>query len=117
MKQHHLHQRVPESGSAEIILESSGCDVPGRQPAKERRFEGYTLEEIRYLRLVNRLKTDIARERLALVLSPQVRREADTVAGAVSSFQSVMKWADIAIAAYGVGRRVASFFRRFRSEK
>lgn len=78
-------------------------------------FRGYTLEEIRYRRMVNGLKIEVAKERLMLLTLSQFRSESDAVSGAVTNFQQVMKWADIALAAYSVGRRVFSFFRRFRN--
>lgn len=87
-----------------------------RKPSRQRKpqeFRGYTLEEIRYRRLVNRLKIDIAQERLRMTFSRQTKKEETAISGAVNSFQTVMRFVDIAMVAFGITRRVSSFFRKF----
>ena len=80
---------------------------------KKHGFRGYTLEELRYRRVVNRLKIDIAQERLRMTVSRQAKKEETTVAGVVSGFQNIMRYADIAMVAFGITRKVSSFFRKF----
>ena len=98
-----MHHRTPESHPAQSAATGA-----------TERFRGYTLEEIRYRRLVNRLKTDIVRERLALMVSPQMQRDADVIAGAMDRFQSAMKWVDMGMMAYGMFKRLCRSLRRSR---
>ena len=97
-------------------LTGARCPLPPSS-LRQHRFKGYTLEEIQHRRLVTGLKIDVATERLMLMVSPQVSRDANTVAGAVSGFQSLMKWFDMALVGYTVTRRVATFLNRFARRK
>lgn len=76
-------------------------------------FRGYTLEEIRYRRVVNRMKIEIAQDKLRMLVSPQVKKDVGNVRSTVNFFQTMMRYVDIALVAYNVSRRVSTFFRRF----
>lgn len=79
---------------------------------KGRRFKGYTLEEVRYLKVVNSLKIGIVQDQLKMTFSPQMASEAKTVAGYMRSFESFMRYADVAMMVYGVLRRVRTWWGR-----
>ena len=72
---------------------------------KGRRFKGYTLEEVRYLKVVNSLKIGVVQDRLKMTFS-----EAKTMAGYMRSFESAMRYADVAVMVYGMFRRVRRWF-------
>jgi 3-deoxy-D-manno-octulosonic acid (KDO) 8-phosphate synthase len=77
---------------------------------KGRRFKGYTLEEVRYLKVVNSLKIGVVQDRLKMTFSPQMASEAKTMAGYMRSFESAMRYADVAVMVYGMFRRVRRWF-------
>lgn len=76
-------------------------------------FKGYTLEELRYRRLVNRMKIEITQEKIKMLVSPKVKKDVQNVSSAVSGFQTFMRFMDIALVAYSVTRRVTGIFRKF----
>lgn len=80
-------------------------------------FKGYTLEELRIRKVVNELKINAAKDRIALLVSPQVKGEVKTISNCISGFDTVMKYVDIAMLAYGISRRISSFFRYFSRKK
>ncbi len=107
--------RTPEEIIETHVAFSNGLpgDRKSARKNKHKEFRGYTLEELRYRRVVNRLKIDIAQERLKMTLSGQTKKEEAAVSGAVNSFQTVMRFVDIAMVAFGITRKVSSFFRKF----
>lgn len=113
---HSTRRSVPEDRIETHPAFNSGLPEerrPGSRQKRNHEFRGYTLEELRYRRLVNSLKIDIAQERLRMTISPQAKQEAEAVSGAVNGFQSIMRIVDIAMVAFGVARRVGTFFRKF----
>lgn len=126
----HSHEAL--AGAVPVSAEGSACDItqhcpdcvpsdkatrkggkrnrPGRHKPD---FKGYTLEELRLRRVVNQLKIAAAKDRLMLMVSPQMKGEVKTISGCIRGFDSFMKYFDIAMLAYGVTRRVSGFFRRF----
>jgi len=89
-----------------------------RKDATSRKaFAGYTLEELRIRKVVNELKINAAKEQIALFVSPQVQGEVKSFSNCIRSFDTVMKYFDIAMLAYGISRRVSSFFGRFSRKK
>lgn len=110
------------SGMGEDNVHASGkCSHHG----KEKRFihghkvdfKGYTLEEIRLKKVINELKIAAAKDRLMLLVSPQVKGEVSTISGCIKGFDNILKYFDIAMLAYGITRRVAGFFRRFQRRR
>ena len=83
----------------------------------EKPFRGYTLDEIRYRRLVTGLKIEVAQERLMMLVSPKLREEKEAINGTVNGFQNFMRAVDIAMMAYSITRRVMKIFRRFSRKK
>ena len=84
-----------------------------RSKGRHTHFKGYTLEELRLKKVVNELKVAAAKDRLMLMVSPQMKGEVKTISGCIRGFDNFMKYFDIAMLAYGVTRRVSGFFRRF----
>lgn len=80
-------------------------------------FRGYTLDEIRYRRLVTGLKIEVAQERFMMLVSPKLREEKEAINGTVNGFQNFMRAVDIAMIAYSITRRVTKIFRRFSRKK
>ena len=80
-------------------------------------FRGYTLDEIRYRRLVTVLKIEVAQERFMMLVSPKLREEKEAINGTVNGFQNFMRAVDIAMIAYSITRRVTKIFRRFSRKK
>lgn len=86
-------------------------NIPSMAPS----FEGYTLDELRYRLLVNRLKISVQKERISTVLMPSLRDTGGWVARLIPTmahFDSVLKYADVALLSFTVGRKLISFFRR-----
>lgn len=79
----------------------------------KKNFKGYTLEEMRLHKVVNDLKINAVKDRLAMMVSPRAKNEAGAVAGCINGFESFMRYVNIAMVAYGITRRVTAFFRRF----
>ncbi len=48
------------------------------------------------------------------MVSPQMQRDADVMAGAMDRFQSAMKWVDMGMMAYGMFKRLRRSLRRSR---
>lgn len=78
----------------------------------EQEFKGYTLDEIRYMKVVNTLKINLVQDQLMMTFSPRITSEAQTVAGYMRYFETSMKYADIAIMAYNMFRRMRTWFNR-----
>lgn len=76
-------------------------------------FKGYTLDELRYKMVVNQLKISVVQDRLLMLVSPKMQRNADTLTGYVSNFSSFMRYFDIAMLAVGVFRKLVSVWRFF----
>lgn len=99
---------------ATIVSEKHTPHLEGSAPAP---FRGYTLDEIRTRRVINELKINMAKERLLLTLTPREPREEQALHSAMSGFQNVMRYADIALVAFSATRRITSFLRKFRKAK
>ena len=98
--------------------EAAGNRHPGSVSSyAEKPFRGYTLDEIRYRRLVTGLKIEVAQERLMMLVSPKLREEKEAINGTVNGFQNFMRAVDIAMMAYSITRRVMKIFRRFSRKK
>lgn len=80
-------------------------------------FKGYTLEEIRYRRMVNSLKIDVIKEKLSRTIGTDERKAESAVAGYVQTFQNLMQWFDIVMIAVGAFRKIASVFSFFSPRK
>lgn len=76
-------------------------------------FSGYTLDEMRLNKVVNEMKIAGVRERLSMLVSMKSAGGADGSANGMSRFDTLMRYADIAMTAYTVARRVIAFFRRY----
>lgn len=75
-------------------------------------FKGYTLEEIRYRKMVNTLKIDLLKQKIHTTVKPEEERAENAVASVVGSFQMAMQWFDMAMLAVGVGKKLYRTFRR-----
>lgn len=76
-------------------------------------FKGYTLDELRYRLVVNRLKITVTHDKLMLMTSPKMQKSANSISEYVSGFNAFFKYVDIAMVAYAITRRVASAVRFF----
>ena len=85
--------------------------------ASEKEFRGYTLDEIRYKLVVNRLKIGIAKEKIVMLTSPKVQNESNALSGYMSGIGSIMRYIDIAVIAYTVFKKFTSVVRIFRPKR
>lgn len=92
------------AGSDEVIIEA----LEGKK-----NFKGYSLEELRYRLVVNRLKIAVTRDKLLLMTSPKMEKSANSISEYVSGFNSFFKYLDVAMVAYAITRRVTSVLRFF----
>lgn len=76
-------------------------------------FKGYTLDELRYRLVVNRLKITVTHDKLLLMTSPKMQRSANSISEYVSGFNSFFRYVDIAMVAYAIMRRVSAALRFF----
>lgn len=84
-------------------------------PSLEPAFEGYTLDEIRYRLLVNRLKINMQKERISTIIMPGLRETGGIVGRfmpAMAHFDSWLKYADVALLSFTLGRKLMAFIRR-----
>lgn len=109
----HQHKTSHSAAEAVVAKGHSGCN--GK--SKEKPFKGYTLEEMRYRKVVTQLKIEVARERLMMAVSPKVKGEAQTISSYVRGFDTAMRYADIAMLAYSIMRKVGNFFSFFAGRK
>lgn len=105
---------VAESADGNNDGDSSEAHVA---PHLKKNFKGYTLAELRYRRALTSLKIEMTTEKLKLLTSPKMQKEAKTVTGYVKGFESALRYVDYALIAYSVTRRVGNFFRRFGGKK
>lgn len=121
-----LHHIPGEEKMTTVRPQHSHSDLAGAIPARRKkqctptsvhphapRFKGYTLEELRIKKVVNELQIAAAKDRIMLMVSPQVKGEVKTISGCIRGFDTILKYLDIAMLAYGITRRVTGFFRRF----
>lgn len=76
-------------------------------------FKGYTLDELRYRLVVNRLKIKVTHDKLLLMTSPKMQKSANSISEYVSGFNAFFRYVDIAMVAYAITRRVVSALRFF----
>ena len=112
---------VNESDEAEPAASHSvdGCKLHkgkrqcGGKRHKQHRFKGYTIDELRMNKVVSELKIAAAKDRLMMMVSPDVKGEVNTIKSCVRGFDTFMKYLDVALLAYGISRRVSRFFGKF----
>ncbi len=80
---------------------------------RQHRFKGYTIDELRMNKVVSELKIAAAKDRLMMMVSPEVKGEVNTIKSCVRGFDTFMKYLDVALLAYGISRRVSRFFGKF----
>lgn len=98
---------VPEAAMPASRRRLSRCVVSDGKP-----FRGYTLDEIRYMKVVNALKINLVQDQMKMIFSPEVTSEAQTVAGYMRYFDVAMRYADIAVMAFGMFRRMRGWLRK-----
>ena len=76
-------------------------------------FRGYNYDEIRYQLMVNRLKIEITRDKLAMLASPRMQQNANHLSGYVSGVSTFLRYFDIAMVGYTIIKKVASVVRFF----
>lgn len=79
-------------------------------------FKGYTLEEIRYLKLVNAVKIRVIEDRLKDILFPKSSAVAQQQGGSEGkfSFRSMVRYVDMAIVGYGAYRKLRRWIGKMR---
>ena len=82
-----------------------------------KQFEGYTLDEIRYKLMVNRLKLAVAKEKIAMLTSPNMHRDSEAISGYMSKFGSIMRYVDIAMIGYTIVKKISGVVRFFRPRR
>lgn len=80
-------------------------------------FKGYTIDELRYQLMVNRLKTEITTDKLMMLVSPKAQRNCNALSGYVSGFSTFFRYFDIAVLAYTIFHKFGSVIRVFSSSK
>lgn len=85
----------------------------GCKRQKHHRFKGYTIDELRMKKVVSELKIAAAKDRIMMMVSPEVKGEVNTIKSCVRGFDTFMKYLDVALLAYGISRRVSRFFGKF----
>lgn len=98
--------------SPEAVTPASRRSVGRRVVSDGKPFRGYTLDEIRYMKVVNTLKINLVQEQMKMTFSPEVTSEAQTVAGYMRYFDVAMRYADIAVMAFGMFRRMRGWLNK-----
>jgi len=101
----------PESRRPDSVTDSEEVMIETLEGKSN--FKGYTLEELRYRLVVNRLKIAVTRDKLLLMTSPKMEKSANSISEYVSGFNSFFKYIDVAMVAYAITRRVTSVLRFF----
>ena len=96
-----------------VAGENKGKRKCGCKRHRQDRFKGYTIDELRMKKVVSELKIAAAKDRLMMMVSPEVKGEVNTIKSCVRGFDTFMKYLDVALLAYGISRRVSRFFGRF----
>lgn len=84
---------------------------------KGHKFKGYTLDEIRYMKVVNSLKINLVQDQIKMTFSPRITSEAKTVAGYMRYFETSMRYANIAVMAFSMFRRMRGWLGKNRQKK
>lgn len=86
---------------------------PTATDASATTFKGYDLDKLRYKIVVNRLKISLTQDRLLMLVSPRMQRNANTLTGYVSGVNSFIRYFDIAMVAFTILHKLASIWRFF----
>ena len=92
--------------SPEAVTPASRRSVGRRVVSDGKPFRGYTLDEIRYMKVVNTLKINLVQEQMKMTFSPEVTSEAQTV-----------RYADIAVMAFGMFRRMRGWLSKSKKKQ
>ena len=77
----------------------------------------YSPHVIRYMKVVNTLKINLVQEQMKMTFSPEVTSEAQTVAGYMRYFDVAMRYADIAVMAFGMFRRMRGWLSKSKKKQ
>lgn len=77
-------------------------------------FKGYTLQELHYRKMVNKLKIDLQKERLNMVIGPARQAAGAAEERAVTGLERLAQYANMALLAYRLGRRAVVAIRSLR---
>lgn len=77
-------------------------------------FQGYTLPEIHYRKAVNRLKIDIQKERLAMIVNPTMKQAQAVGSTAVGTLERAMNYLPVALLAFRAVRSIVHTVRSHR---
>lgn len=86
---------------------------PTATDASATTFKGYDLDELRYKLVVNRLKISLTQDRLLMLVSLRMQRNANTLTGYVSGVNSFIRYFDIAMVAFTIFHKLTSIWRFF----
>lgn len=78
------------------------------------KFKGYTIEDLKYKQLVNDLKIKIEQDKLMLEVMPPEPPLGVSSATVSQRIDMLISYGQMAFMAFKIGRRVSTFFKRFR---
>lgn len=80
-------------------------------------FKGYDLDELRYKIVVNRLKISLTQDRLLMLVSPRMQRNANTLTGYVSGVNSFIRYFDLIMVGFTIFHKITSIMHLFSRRK
>lgn len=87
-------------------------------PAKgKKKFKGYTVDELRYRLMVNDLKIQFTRSRLAAELSAGKSQESAPLAGMWFNLDTWLTYGQIALFSYRTVKKILSIFHGFKKKR
>lgn len=84
-------------------------------PKKE--FRGYTVDELRYRLMVNDLKIQFTRSRLAAELSAEKNQDSSSLSGMWLNLDTWLTYGQIALFSYRTVKKIISIFHGFKKKR